>query len=180
MGKTSRKHRISILDGQDDSSFVGGIQDEKDETCKEEIIEVVVGLDASSSCIGVCVLESVSGNLVLLDHIDLTSTKFDNEYKKADFVNVKLQKMISTQKYKIENIFIEEAVKMFGTGFSSAGTITTLNRFNGIVSYLVYKLFEVTPKAVNVRSARAILKIKVNQKIKKIVSSKQQVFDIVK
>lgn len=144
---------------------------------KNNPIECLLGLDISTSCIGICILEIKTGQLMVLDHIDLKSKKFDNEYKKADFVKTQLEQIITPEYYKIENIYIEEAVKMFGKGFSSAGTITTLNRFNGIISYLIYGLYNNVPKMINVRSARAKLGIKVNQNIKKQVSSKQQVFE---
>ena len=40
------------------------------------------------------------------------------------------------QAHDIQKIFIEENLQAFRPGFSSAKTLLTLARFNGIVSYL--------------------------------------------
>lgn len=55
---------------------------------------------------------------------------------------------------------------MFTPGFSSADTILTLAKFNGICCYIVYKLFGITTTDINVTSARSKLGIKVDRKDK--------------
>ena len=80
-----------------------------------------------------------------------------------------------TNKLKIS---IEEAFQSFSAGFSSAKTLSQLNRFNGIVSYLVYDIFSMEPLYINVNSARKNLQIKIDRKSKS--STKEQVFQWVK
>ena len=134
--------------------------------------EVSIGLDISTRTIGVCVLEHHTQKLIHLDYIKLS--KFDNEYDKADNVSWSWIK----PEWKVKNIYIEEAAKKFSPGFSSAGTIMTLGRFNGIVSYEVYKKTGVKPVMVQVRSARKILGVKIDTKDKS-KSTKEKVFEIV-
>jgi hypothetical protein len=55
---------------------------------------------------------------------------------------------------KIEKIFVEANAKMFSTGFSSADTLLTLAKFNGLISYLSHKAFNAEVIDVNVTSAR--------------------------
>jgi hypothetical protein len=55
---------------------------------------------------------------------------------------------------------------MFMGGKSSAKTLSTLTRFNGIVSWLVYELFEVKPKFIGASTARKSAGIKVPRGLK--------------
>ena len=121
---------------------------------------VDLGLDISTSCTGICVIDSKTGQLVKLTHKKLV--KFEDEYEKADNF---LSDWIDPS-WKVRRIYIEEAAKKFTPGFSSADTIMTLGRFNGILSYMVYQLFGVKPIMVNVRSARSKLNIKIDYKDK--------------
>lgn len=134
---------------------------------------VDVGFDISTATIGICVLDSKTGELVKLTHKKLT--KFEDEYEKADnFLTDWVE-----PSWNIRKIYIEEAAKKFTPGFSSADTIMTLGRFNGIISYNVYKIFGVKPIMINVRSARAKLNIKIDYK-DKTSSTKDKVFLIVR
>jgi len=67
----------------------------------------------------------------------------------------------------------------FTPGFSSAKTLFTLSRFNGIVSYIGYELFGVKPIMINVRTGRKNLGIKINRKDKS-KDSKTKIFEEVK
>jgi hypothetical protein len=118
-------------------------------------------------------LDSKTGELVKLTHKKLT--KWKDEYEKADNF---LSDWIESD-WQVRRVYIEEAAKKFTPGFSSADTIMTLGRFNGILSYMVYQLFGVKPIMVNVRSARAKLGIKIDYKDKSI-STKDKVFLIVR
>lgn len=122
--------------------------------------EVVVSLDISTFCCGVCVLDYKTGDLVLLTHKKLD--KFDDEYEKGDnFSNDWVD-----ETWNVKRVFIEEAAKKFSSGLSSAGTIMTLGRFNGIISYMVYKWFGVKPIQIPVRTARKVAGININYKDK--------------
>ena len=56
-------------------------------------------------------------------------------------------------------------------GKSSAKTLSTLTRFNGIVSWLAFELFEIRPEFIGASSARKQAGIKVprGQKAKQVV-----------
>ena len=135
-----------------------------------------IGLDISTSIIGICFLDSNS-DLVLLDNINLKKTK--SMFNKSEIVKNRLIEYKNSLKFtKNIKISIEEAFQSFSAGFSSAKTLSQLNRFNGIVSYLVYDIFNIEPLYINVNSARKNLQIKIDRKSKK--STKEQVFEWVK
>jgi len=146
---------------------------EKEEKTLENKRLVDLAFDISTSVVGICVLDSKTGELVKLTHKKLV--KFKDEYEKADnFLSDWVE-----PSWKVRRIYIEEAAKKFTPGFSSADTIMTLGRFNGILSYMVYQLFGVKPIMVNVRSARSKLNIKIDYK-DKTSSTKDKVFLIVR
>ena len=62
---------------------------------------------------------------------------------------------------KIEKIYIEESLQAFRPGLSSAQVILTLGRFNGIVSWICYKVFGFEPQYIGATTARKALGIKV-------------------
>lgn len=143
---------------------------------ESEKVEVDIGLDVSSSIIGICVLKHSDGSLVSLTNLNLTSSKFQDLLDKADFV----KKTINIPKnWYIKNIFVEDIAKKFSSGASSADTITTLAKMNFLVSYLYYIHTGLKPIYVNVRSMRAKLGIKPDLK-DKTKSTKEKVFEIVK
>ena len=175
MGK-SKQGGISVLVGQNGIAPKKGLQNQVGSTTstKEEKEKVVVdiGLDISTAVVGICVLDASTGAMLHLSHKKLT--KFDTEYEKADnFTNEWV-----SDKWIVRKIFIEEAAKKFSPGFSSADTIMTLGRFNGIISYMVYGWFGIKPAMVNVRSARSVLGIKINYK-DKTKDTKTKVFEAV-
>lgn len=132
-----------------------------------------IGLDISTSIIGICFLDSNS-DLVLLDNINLKKTK--SMFSKSEIVKNRLIEYKNSLKFtKNIKISIEEAFQSFSAGFSSAKTLSQLNRFNGIVSYLVYDVFSIEPLYINVNSARKNLQIKIDRKSKN--STKEQVFE---
>ena len=73
-------------------------------------------------------------------------------------------------------VAIEESAKRFAPGFSSASTIITLAKFNGILCYLMYKKYGHIPMELNVRTVRAQLGMKINTKDKS-KTTKQKVLD---
>ena len=157
--KKGKVDDIRVLDGDSnipDPSTVSSFGEATGEV--QRLVDI--GLDISTSCTGICVLDSKTGQLVKLTHKKLV--KFEDEYEKADNF---LSDWIDPS-WKVRRIYIEEAAKKFTPGFSSADTIMTLGRFNGILSYMVYQLFGVKPIMVNVRSARSKLNIKIDYKDK--------------
>ena len=94
-------------------------------------------------------------------------------YDKAGYVHDHFLKL--SKEYDIEKIYIEEALQSFRRGLSSAKTLSTLSRFNGIISYLAFKTFDCEPDLVNVIKARSTLGIKLDRKSEK--TTKDQVFE---
>jgi len=135
-----------------------------------------IGLDISTSIVGISLLDC-NGDLVNLHNINLKKTKciFDKSNKLKEEVDVLYQA------YSFEKdlcIFIEEPFQSFSKGFSSAKTLSQLNKFNGIVSYIFSVIFNSKPLYINVNSARKNLQIKIDKSLKD--STKEQVFSWVK
>ncbi len=131
---------------------------------------MILGLDISTSCVGWCVLDT-EGNLLKMGYIPLS--KETDTFSKASRVSKELS-WLNIQ-HEVSSIFIEENLQAFRPGLSSAKTLLTLARFNGIVSYICHKEFNINPININVNSARKILEIKIQKKNKK--STKEQVID---
>lgn len=141
------------------------------------MIEVkYIGLDISTAIVGLCFLD-INYNLVDLQAINLKKTKCI--FQKSLIVKERLIELRSNYNILEDvEISIEEAFQSFSKGFSSAKTLSQLNRFNGIVSYLVYDIFNKNPEYINVNSARKNLGIKIDRKSDK--STKEQIFEWVK
>ncbi len=133
---------------------------------------MILGLDVSTSCTGWCLIDRES-NLIDIGFIGLEKQK--DLYSKAVLVEKKLQNILV--QYPIEKVFIEENLQAFRPGLSSAKTLSTLSRFNGMISLLCYKTFEVNPVHINVNAARKSLGIKIERQAKCGKSTKEQVVD---
>tara|TARA_B100000214_G_scaffold53891_2_gene34348 strand:- start:9608 stop:10168 length:561 start_codon:yes stop_codon:yes gene_type:complete len=113
--------------------------------------EIILGLDISTSITGATII--YNGRIVESCFWDTRNKKkFPSLYSKADKIRENLAKF--QEKYHISEIFIEQSLHSFRSGFSSAQTLSTLSRFNGIVSWLCYKLFNVEPVMIAATSAR--------------------------
>jgi len=84
------------------------------------------------------------------------------------------------KEYNIKQIYIEENLQAFRRGLSSARTLSTLARFNGIVSFLAQDVFQIPVEMLNVNHARKSIGLKTDRKIKKEVSIKEQVVNWIK
>ena len=118
-----------------------------------------LGLDISTSCTGWCVLDS-SAAFIDAGFIDLKKNK--GLYEKSSTI-LSFLKTIK-EKYSIESIFIEENLQAFRPGLSSAKTLMTLSRFNGMVSLTCYNIFSTVPIMINVNVARKTLGLKIVRK----------------
>ena len=119
----------------------------------------ILGLDISTSCTGWCLLSS-SGEIIDIGYIDLSKKK--GLFEKAREVESSITRL--SEAHSIRQVFIEENLQSFRSGFSSAQTISTLSKFNGIVSFICFKMFGSEPVFFNVNSARKILGIKLIRK----------------
>jgi len=115
---------------------------------------MILGLDISTSITGVTLL-SLDGEIILCDHIDLR--KHRNFFIKSE----KVLEYFDAMDQQPVQIFIEQSLQSFRTGFSSAATLATLSRFNGVVSWLAYRRFAIEPEYIAASSARKKAGIKV-------------------
>jgi Holliday junction resolvasome RuvABC endonuclease subunit len=139
-------------------------------------MSIALGLDISTSCTGWCVIhQNGTQNVSCIELGFIPLSKLSGSYSKAQEVLEALQ-MINGQ-HKIDVIYIEENLQTFKTGLSSAKTLATLARFNGIVSYLSEQVFEIPPIFLNVNSARKSIGIKLIKKRNGGKPTKEQVFD---
>lgn len=138
--------------------------------------QIYCGFDISTSVVGICFIDKKANVCELATHVDLR--KFEDEYEKADFLIQSLNDLFQSKasEWNISKIFIEEAAKKFSSGFSSAGTLMTLGRFNGIVSYDLYSRFKIKPIMINVTTARSRIGLKINYKDKS-ATTKQKVLN---
>ena len=95
--------------------------------------------------------------------------KYPSIYEKALFIHNSLRSL--AMQYPISSVFIEQSLHSFRSGFSSAQTLSTLSKINGIVSWHCYKIFKVKPEMIAATSARKTCGIKVakGQKAKEVV-----------
>jgi hypothetical protein len=126
---------------------------------------MILGLDLSTSIVGVCVLDN--NKIAHTEYIDLRKVgSFFEKAKKAETVLKEIRK-----NYNIEYVFIEQALMFFRRGGSTAKTMSVLQRFNGIVSWQSYQIFDMEPNYVTPISARSKCGIKVmrGKKAKEVV-----------
>ena len=117
---------------------------------------ISIGLDISTSCTGYCVL-SENGSLLDIGHIILSKEK--DQFCKAQKVLEHLSVLHS--KYKFKNVYVEQNLQAFRPGFSSATTLFSLARFNGIVCYICERDINIKPETINVNVARKTLGLKI-------------------
>ncbi len=120
---------------------------------------MILALDISTSITGFCVFNQ--WDCIHVGHIDLRKEK--DFFKKVDLVKSKIVEL--NEKYKFKHAAIEEAFQSFGRGLSSAKTLFTLAKFNGIIQYNIHNL-GLEPTVLNVNNARKIVGIKIDKKDK--------------
>ena len=118
---------------------------------------MILALDISTSITGVTILEK-DGTLVYNDAWD--TRKYKNFFEKVKHVEKNLNQLCRERK-GIQRVFIEQSLQSFRSGFSSAKTLSTLASFNGVVSWLVYRILQIEPQYLAATSARKLCGIKV-------------------
>lgn len=119
---------------------------------------MILGLDVSTSSTGWAIIDD-SGNLVEMGSFKLT--KHEDLFDKAQAVRDGLLKL--RERYAVSKISIEEPLQGFRRGMSSAHTLLTLARFNGIISWLACDVFNVKPVFFDSSTARRGLGIKIDK-----------------
>ena len=133
---------------------------------------MILGLDISTSITGYTILDH-GGEMLVCDHIDLRKEK--NFFKKVQIIRRYLETLET--EYPIEQVYIEQSLQSFRSGFSSAQTLSLLSKINGIVSWLCYNMFYGEPKYLAATSARKLCGIKVPKGQKAKAVSLQFVVD---
>lgn len=145
---------------------------------------IILGLDVSTSCVGVCVLDDAltkpitvdlnvwNHQIKWLDRIEFKGCK--TFWDKADHVESYLR-TLETRHY-ITRVVLEEPLMGFRPGMSSAQTISTLMRFNGIASFVARNIFKCEPEYIGSAHARKLCGIKLQRTAVAGMSQKEQVF----
>jgi hypothetical protein len=142
--------------------------------------KLILGLDVSTSITGVCFLDAEKepddkgSHIVRLNHIDFK--KCNTFFEKADRVRNELIRHVSELGQTPTIFALEEPLLGFQKGMSSAATITTLMRFNGIVSYIGRSIFQVDPVYISAAHARKLCGIKMQRTSVAGMNGKEQVF----
>jgi hypothetical protein len=133
---------------------------------------MILGVDVSTSITGFAVV--ADEQLVYYDSIDLR--KYKNVFDKTIAIKEKILDLyemyqlnnddsssagFGDSKFPIEHIYVEQPFTFFNSGGSSGKTMAALQRFNGIVSWLLFEIFELRPEYIGATSARKEVGIKV-------------------
>lgn len=140
----------------------------------------ILGLDISTSITGISVLEFTKGDvepkIILIDKIEFKTCK--TFWEKVDYAKM----YFSSKEFEIatkdlDHIFVEESLQSFKSGMSSALTLTTLTKFNSLLSYLVREKFKMDPEFVSAISARKQCGIKIQRTLIIGKNAKEQTFE---
>ena len=130
---------------------------------------MILGLDISTSITGATVLDN-GGKILYCEAWDTRNKNhFPSPFIKADFIKGNLLGL--TIKFPIKHIFVEQSLQAFRPGFSSAKTLLTLARFNGIVSYICLDVLGIEPEYISASTARKLNGVKIprGEKAKEVV-----------
>tara|TARA_Y100000004_G_scaffold183323_1_gene230992 strand:- start:143 stop:670 length:528 start_codon:yes stop_codon:yes gene_type:complete len=128
---------------------------------------MILGLDVSTSITGYTLLD---GDKIILNGA-WDTRKYKDFFEKVKHVKAGLEEIYDQFGKKIRAVYIEQSLQTFRSGFSSAKTLSTLSRFNGIVSWLVFDQYKIKPEYLAATSARKLCGIRVprGQKAKAVV-----------
>jgi len=118
---------------------------------------MILGLDVSTSITGATIVDA-SGEVVYNESWD--TRKYKNFFEKAEYVEERIRQLCGDG-FRVERVYIEQSLQSFRSGFSSAKTLSTLARFNGVVSWLVYRILQTKPEYIAATSARKLCGITV-------------------
>lgn len=140
--------------------------------------ECIIGLDISTAITGYAILDADTGALIEIGHID--TLKDDSLWETADTIRHKISKLALNRKYRA--LYIEESLSRFRKGFSSAHTLSTLAKINGVTSYMARIAFNCEPQYIKAIDGRTACGVKVRraqnaQEKKDVRFVKQQIFD---
>lgn len=110
--------------------------------------EVILGIDVSTTTCGISIMD-LNGKLIDIFHISPKPSKElkNNLIEKANIIEFVLQ---DYKDLNVKHIFVEEPL----LGSNNIFTVSTLLKFNGIVSWILYKMYNVFPQYISVHEAR--------------------------
>lgn len=132
--------------------------DKKEENISNEVYpRIILGLDISTACIGVCVVKDDGLNdkpeILYLSH---KTPKIPNKIKGIEALFLRKQifedefvKEIASA-YNITDVVIEEPL----LSSNNVNTVATLLRFNGMISECIYRIIGVVPNFISSYDAR--------------------------
>jgi len=128
--------------------------------------EVILGIDVSTSKIGLSILD-YDCNLIKCDVIKLDPKQpleercifFENYINKINSLNY----INNNKSYYIKEVFIESPFMMFSGGKTTAMTMSKLQRFNGMVCYMIRKAIGRSPVLIAANKARGLIGLKVKR-----------------
>ena len=108
---------------------------------------MILGLDVSTSITGATLLNN-KGEVVYNEAWD--TRKYKNFFRKVDEIDTKIGLLPAAP----TRIYIEQSLQSFRSGFSSARTLSTLSKINGVVSWICYRRYASEPEYLAATSAR--------------------------
>jgi Holliday junction resolvasome RuvABC endonuclease subunit len=129
---------------------------------------MILGIDISTSITGFAIIDN-TGKIMFSEACDLRRDK--TFFSKCLTIRAKIIDILEAYNGKIKHIYIEQPFTFFNSGGSSGKTMAALQRFNGVVSWMVYECFEIEPNYVGATQARKLVGIKVprGEKAKQVV-----------
>jgi len=103
---------------------------------------MILGLDISTSITGYTLLD---GDKIILNGA-WDTRKYKDFFEKVVHVKAGLEQIHKQYRKQIGAVYIEQSLQSFRSGFSSAKTLSTLSRFNGIVSWIVFDKYKIKPE----------------------------------
>ena len=134
---------------------------------------MILGLDISTSITGATVLDK-NGVCVYNEFWDTRNkNKFPTHFDKARHLRQKLEDIKS--RFQVSEVYIEKPFMFFNSGGSSAKTMSSLQNYNGMISWICSDAFKKDPDYLTASEARKAVGIKVPRG----ENSKQKSFDFV-
>ena len=135
-------------------------------------MDVILGLDVSTSRTGVSIVDQ-DQNLLYYQALKLNSK--DSLEDRCILLEYYINSEIKT-KYNISKIYIEQPFIMFSGGKTTAMTMSKLQSFNGMGSFMIRKSFGVDAELIAANKARGAIGLK----IKRGENTKKKVIEWVK
>tara|TARA_R110002020_G_scaffold34360_1_gene104625 strand:+ start:85 stop:618 length:534 start_codon:yes stop_codon:yes gene_type:complete len=123
---------------------------------------MILGLDISTSITGYTLID---GDKIILNSA-WDTRKYKDFFEKVIHVKAGLDEVYKQYGGQIKSVYIEQSLQSFRSGFSSAKTLSTLSRFNGIVSWIVFDKYKIKPEYLAATSARKLCGIKIPRGLK--------------